>query len=93
MIAALSRRGRVLLVLTTAPGHGHHRVRPGVRVGRLSRAYPQRLQLAPGLYRAAPRSRRLVGVRRGRVRFIAVADARLLRNVAKLRAYLRRAGF
>jgi hypothetical protein len=36
--------------------------------------------------------RRIVGVRRGRVRFIAVVDRRLARDRAALRVYLRRAG-
>ena len=50
--------------------------------------------MARGIYRANPRSPRLFGVRRGRVRYIAVADRRLLRkrNRKALRAYLRFAG-
>jgi DNA-binding beta-propeller fold protein YncE len=41
---------------------------------------------------AGRRSRRVVGVRRGRVRFVGVADRRLLRDRRALRRYLRRAG-
>ena len=42
-------------------------------------AYPRARRIGHGLYRANPRSPRLFGIRRGRVRFIAVADRRLLR--------------
>ena len=47
-----------------------------------------------GLFRVTPRSRRIVGVSKGRVRFVAVASQRLLRsqNRRVLRGYLRRAG-
>jgi len=72
---------------------GDRRVRPG-RSARSLRAYPRRQRLARGLFRVAPRSRRIVGVRKGRVRFVAVASQRLLRsqNRRVLRGYLRRAG-
>ena len=92
VVAVLSRRGRARLVVTTAQGHRHRRVHPGVRLVTVSRAYPRLRALGAGLYRAYPGSRRLVGVRRGRVRFIAVADRRLLGKPAALRAHLRRAG-
>lgn len=85
-------RGRVLLVTTNAPDHGNRRVRPGARVSKLRRAYPRRRRLGRGLYRAGPRSPRLFGVRRGRVRYIAVADRPLIRNRKALRRYLRHAG-
>jgi beta-glucosidase len=90
--AAMSRKGRVALVTTTAPRHGNRRVHPGVRLRRVRRAYPRRLGFGRGLYRASPRSPRLIGVRQGRVRFIAVANRKLLRNRRALRAHLRHAG-
>jgi hypothetical protein len=80
VIASFSGRGRVQLVASTAPGHGNRGIRPGIRSRRLSRSYPGRRALGRGLYRARPRSARLIGVRRGRVRFVAVASSRLLRN-------------
>jgi hypothetical protein len=89
--AVFSRRGRVVLVTTTARSHGNRRVRPG-RSARSLRAYPRRRAFGRGLFRANPRSRRLIGVRRGRVRFIAVANRRLLRRPRTLRRYLRLAG-
>jgi S-formylglutathione hydrolase FrmB len=89
--AVFTPRGRVALVATTAPGHRASRVHPGARVRILSRAYPGRRALYPGLYRAGPRSRMLIGVRRGRVRYLAVASPSLLRSPGTLRAYLLRA--
>jgi hypothetical protein len=86
------RRGRIRLITTTAPAHGNRRVRPKASAGALRRAYPRRRALGPGLFRATPRSARLIGVRRGRVRFIAVASRRLLRNQRALQRYLRLAG-
>jgi S-formylglutathione hydrolase FrmB len=89
--ALFSRRGRVLLVATTAPGHRASRVHPGARVRVVSRVYPQRRALLGGVYRAGLHSRLLIGVRRGRVRYLAVASVGLLRSPGALRAYLRRA--
>jgi hypothetical protein len=86
--AVLSPRGRARLVVTTAPAHGNRRVRPGGRVSALG-AYPGRVSLGGGLYRATPRSPRLIGIRGGRVQFIAVADRGLLRSPRALRRYLR----
>jgi hypothetical protein len=86
--AVFSRRGRVVLVATTARTHGYRGVRPGRRARSL-RTYARRRPLGRGLFRAHPRSRRLVGVRRGRVRFIAVVQRPLLRNPRSLRRHLR----
>jgi hypothetical protein len=82
---------RSLLVTSTARAHGNRRVRPGVRVGALRNAYPRRRALAPGVWSAGPRSPRLVGVRRGRVRFVGVADRRLLRRPVLLGRQFHRA--
>jgi hypothetical protein len=72
--AVFSRRGRVALVATTARSHGNRGVRPGSPARRLRTAFPHRKKIARGLYRAGPRSSRLIGVRGGRVRFFAVAS-------------------
>jgi hypothetical protein len=45
-----------------------------------------------GVYRASPHSRRLIGIRARKVRFIAVADPRLIRKHKTLKQYLRLAG-
>jgi beta-glucosidase len=85
--AVFSRRGRVALVATTAPGHGNRGVRPGRRAS-VIRRFPNRRRLAKDLYRAGPHSRRVIGTRRGRIRFWAVADRRLVRRPKTLRRYL-----
>jgi hypothetical protein len=94
VFSSRSRRGRVLLVTTTARGHGNRRVRVRSSSRRFFAAYPRRRLIGRGLYRANPRSPRLFGIRRGRVRFIAVADRRLLRPGKRrtLRRYLAYAG-
>lgn len=89
VFSSRSRRGRVELVTTTAGGHGNRHVRVGSRTQRFRRAYPRRRRIAPGVYRASPHSPRLFKLRRGRVRLIAVAGPRLLRDPRKLRRDLR----
>jgi hypothetical protein len=90
--AALSRRGRALLVATTAPGHRKRRVHAGSRSRSFRRAFPHRRRIGRGLYRAGRRSRLVIGIRRGRVRFLATANRRLVRHPRTLRRYLRYAG-
>ena len=90
--AVFSPRGRIVLVTTTARAHGNRRLRPGASLRALRRAYPRRRALGRGLYRANRRSRRLIGLRRGRVRYFAVANRSLLRKRRALRRHLRLAG-
>jgi hypothetical protein len=89
-VAVLSR-GRVVLVGTRAPGHRMRGVGAGSRMKLLRRRFAHRASLTARLVRAGPRSRRLFGVRGSRVRFVAVADRRLLRKRAALRRALGRA--
>jgi hypothetical protein len=70
--AVFSRRGRVELILSTAPSAA------------FTRAYPTRRRIASGLFRASPRSSRLLGVRRGRVRFVAVVADNVLLHPRRL---------
>ena len=70
--AVFSKRGRVELILSTAPSAA------------FQRAYPTRRRIASGLFRASPRSSRLLGVRGGRVRFVAVAGDTVLRSPRRL---------
>jgi len=84
--------GRARLVVSTLAGHRLRRVGPGVRLRGLVRRFPSARRVAPGLYRAGPRSLRLFGVRRGRVRFAGVAVRSLLGKPALLGGYVRRAG-
>ncbi|MCA1824984.1 MAG: hypothetical protein LC640_12135, partial [Frankia sp.] len=86
-----SGRGRAWLVVTTVRGHRARGVGRGVSVRRLQR-FPRARRLMRGIFLAGPHSRRLFGVRHGRVRFVAVADRRLLHHRRALRRYLRRAG-
>jgi hypothetical protein len=92
VFSSRSRRGRVRLVTSTARRYRLRRVGPGAPSRRLGRAFPHRRRIGRRLYRASPRSRRLFGTRRGKVRFVAVADRRLLRRPKALRRYLRLAG-
>lgn len=94
VVAVFGRRARVELVATTARRHRRSGVRPGARAGGARRAFPRlrRVRAGRGVYRAGPRSRLLLGVRRGRVRYLAVASRRSLRHKRVLRTYLRRAG-
>jgi hypothetical protein len=89
-----SPRGRVRLVTTTVRGHGNRSVHVRSSSPRLFAAYPRVRRIGRGLYRAGPRSPRLFGVRHDRVRFIAVADRRLLRPGKRpaLRSYFAYAG-
>jgi X-Pro dipeptidyl-peptidase-like protein len=87
--AAFTRRGRVALVRTTAPRHGNRRIRPGARVRAMRRAYPRSRAIGRTLVRIGPRSSRLLGIRRGKVRHVAVTSRRTIRKRTALRKYLR----
>ena len=86
-------RGRALLVVGTAPTHRINKVFPGVAVKRIFSRFPRAQRVSRGLYRAGPRSLRVFGVRRGRVRFVGVAGRRLLAAPRQVPRQLRRAGF
>ena len=91
-VRAVFARGRVVLVATDARVHGNRRLRPGDSVRALRSAYPRRRALGQGLYRVNRPSRRVIGTRKGRVRFFAVANRRVLRNRGVLKRHLRLAG-
>jgi hypothetical protein len=59
---------------------------------KVRRELPRLRRIMRGVYRAGPQSQRLIGVRRGRVRYLGVASERSLRRERVLRTYLRRAG-
>jgi len=86
--------GRARVVLTSA--RGHRLRRRGIRRA-VGRGTPVRVlrRLVPSVRAAGSRRlrhRRVVfGSRRGRVRYVAVADPRVARRERRLRAYLRRA--
>jgi hypothetical protein len=91
--AALDRRGRARLVVSSAPGHRHRGVGPRTATRRLRRAFPRRRPVAPGVW-ATDRSRTvLFGVRASRVAWVAVARRDVTRRRTTIRAALRAAGF
>ena len=80
------------LVTTTARAHGNRGVRPAVSARAFRRAYSRRVAMGSGLFRVNRRSPRLIGVRNGRVRFLAVASRSLVRHEKALQRHLRLAG-
>ena len=91
VVATFTKGRRVALVATTAPAHAAGRVRPGASAAALRRAYPRSRTIAPGVLRTGPRSRLVVGVRRGKVTFLAVATRGTVAP-RTLATHLRRAG-
>ena len=88
---AFPRRGGARLVATTARGHRRRGLGARMRLATVRRAYPRTYRIGRRLYAASRSSRVVFGVRRGRVRFVAVADRRVLKRTRVLRRYLRRA--
>lgn len=90
VLVALSDPGRAGLVATTAAGHRARGIRRGSSVRALRRAYP-RARRVDGRFFATDRRTRLVfGVKRGRVRFVAVVEGRAIGRPGLVRRYLRR---
>ena len=84
------------MVLTTNAGYQDNGVGRAVAARVFHRGFPRaRLLLRQGrtrVYAVRSGSPVLVGVRRGRVRYLAVYDRRAISSRAKLRRTLRRAG-
>jgi hypothetical protein len=83
-MVVFGKNRRVRLVASTARRHRARGVASGARARRVRRAR----RLAPGL---RLRGRFVYRTRRGRVRYVLVADRRLLRKPRALRGNLRRA--
>ena len=90
--AVFGRGTKVELITAAVPVRGIGAVAPGRRVRAVRRSFRRLRRLSATVYRLGPRSRRVVVVRRGRVRAVGVASARLLRSERLLRTYVRRAG-
>ncbi len=92
--AVFGKGGKVELITTAARRHGNRRVRVGQSARRLS-AFPKRRRAGRGIFRLSARDRRIVGVRKGKIRFFGVASRRVLKqgNRRALARYVRRAGF
>ena len=86
-----TRGARARLVMSTAPGHRMRGVHRGSKIATALRRFPRARRIAARLYRAGTRSRRVFGVRAGRVRSVGVADRRLLSSRRLLARHLRRA--
>jgi hypothetical protein len=91
VIVTFTKGGRAALVATTATGHAAGPLRAGAPAAAVRRAYRGSRAIVPGVLRAGPRSRLVVGVRRGKVRFLAAA-ARGTVAPRSLTTHLRRAG-
>ena len=91
-LSAALVRGRVALAATTAKGHRLRRVRPGATARTIRRAYPRRRALRGGLVRTSRRGGTVLGLTRGRVRFVAVTSRATAARVTRLHARLRAAG-
>jgi hypothetical protein len=91
-LVGFSRGGRARLVVSTARGHRRGRIRPGASLRLVKRAHKVR-RLTRELYAGTGRARRLVfRARRGRVRFVGVADQQLIARPRLLRSYVRLVG-
>jgi hypothetical protein len=94
VLVAFTTKGRVGFAATTAPRHKRLGIGRGSALKAVRRTFGKRLRsVMPGVYRVSGTSspRLLVGVRRGRVTFVAVADRALIANRKALRTQLRRA--
>ncbi len=97
-----SSKGRVTAVfgkatkiefLVATPGtYGNRGVRPGVSSKTLRHKYPHLRLAGSGVYRISRTSQRVVGVRKGKVKFVGVVSSRVLKSKRLLRAYVKRAG-
>ncbi|MEA2139260.1 MAG: hypothetical protein QOG56_2410 [Solirubrobacteraceae bacterium] len=95
VLAAFTKAGRVGFAATTAAGHKRQGIGRGSSLRSLRRKYASRLRsVVPGVYRVAgsKSAQHLVfGVRKGKVNFVAVGDAKLVKSAKTLRTQLRRA--
>jgi hypothetical protein len=95
VLAAFTKAGRVGFAATTAAGHTRLGLGRGSSLRALRRRYAKHLRsVVPGVYRVAgaQSTQHLVfGVRKRKVTFVAVADAKLVKSAKALRTQLRRA--
>lgn len=89
---ALTPGGRIALVRTTAPWHTLRGVRTGTRGSRALARFRDRRFVTPSLLRVPRTGRRIVELRGGRVRSLAVTGRRTAASPSRLRAGLRAAG-
>ena len=91
--AVFGKGTKVELLTATAGRYGNRGVVPGTTARTAKRRFRALTRVKrTGVYRLGRRSRRIIGVRRGRVRYVGVASTRVLRSPRLLRTYARRAG-
>jgi hypothetical protein len=90
-IAVFSRGRRLVIAASTGRRHTARRIHRGSRSRSVRRRYGRRVRRL-GRRTLMVRGRRstlVFGVRRGRVRYVAVADRRIARKRSTLRRYIR----
>jgi hypothetical protein len=92
VIAVFGKGSAAQLVVATAGRYGNRGVRPGTRLATARRRFRGLREVTPTVYRLSRHSRRIVGIRKGRVRYVGVAGARALGRRSYLRTYVKRAG-
>jgi hypothetical protein len=94
VLVGFDRHGRARIVVSTARRHRSRRVHRGVTARTLRRSFRRAHRLRGTLYGAGGRpTRRIIfRVRHRRVRFVGVADVRLVRSPRALGRYVRLLG-
>ena len=93
MTAVFGKRTRIELLTATAARYGNKGVTPGSTLRKARRRFRGLTRVrGTSVYRLSRRSLRIVGVRKGRVRYVGVASRRALGSKRVLRVYVKRAG-
>ena len=90
--AVFGKGTRVELLIATAGSYGNRGVHPGVSLRKAKRTFRGLRRVSKTVYRLSRRSRRIIGVGKGKVRYVGVASKRTLRSKRLLGTYLKRAG-
>ncbi len=90
--AVFGRATKVELLIATARSYGNRGLHPGASLHKVRRTFEGLRRVSATIYRLGPDSRRIIGVRRGRVRYVGVASKRALESKRLLRTYVSRAG-
>jgi hypothetical protein len=90
--AVFGKGTRVDLLIATAGSYGNRGVHPGVSLRTAKRTFRGLRRVSKTVYRLSRTSRRIIGVRKGKVRYVGVASKRTLRSKRLLRTYVKRAG-
>jgi hypothetical protein len=90
--AVFGKGTRVELVIARAGRYGNRGVHPGVTLRKAKRTFSGLRRVSGGVYRLSGHSRRILGIRKGKVRYVGVASKRALASKRLLRADVKRAG-